>query len=338
MKIKFALPLFLFCLTSIAQNFVSEYKTIDLQKCAHYEQHENGETAECLGSDDVILHLSSSDWTNLSIQYRSRVYTTWDDLVNVGSFTSIGGTNQVAEFLIEPLPSGRKQVHSVIIRVRGIDPISQQHKSELLVFGFTVTGVCFRGKSISNEEARKIAGSSLCKHQLNSNPVATTQNQTSSYNNLDLGELVTVKKQAYIRSVTMLTSNVRVDNSEDKITLENEAKLAKGVFEIQITYCAHKKVMAEFNTVGARKSKNVTLGGRYSTYSTTPMTLSYEIQVYKNVGLTDGCVLNTMTVKTMCDIKPGFGGAGCNFNVNNNQTIAIELFRNGYNNVMLLPN
>lgn len=338
MKATFTTILFsvFFVLTTLAQERGSSlFTSIDERNCQRSQQG----WANCHGPDGVLLKISKGEWTNLDIQYQGKLHETWTDLVDVGSFTGLGGDNQVVEWKLD-----QQKVKSLIIRVRAIDVNNNNRpKSELLVFGFTSIGVCLRGKSQYNDVASQIAMAGQCGHYLKSKSLASASSAQKNFEQSAVSqsrrgqdEMSSMTKSVYLTDVSMFQSKVLVNGVEHTPELDDETKLAIGYFDIAITYCARTKVNANFQTSGPTTSRNVVLGGSRSTYKTTPATLTYLASIPKNTANTEPCYKNTVIQKFRCDIQPGFRGAGCNYKVNNDKTIAIESFRNDSTGVLLL--
>tara|TARA_B110001454_G_C12723226_1_gene435947 strand:- start:7429 stop:7965 length:537 start_codon:yes stop_codon:yes gene_type:complete len=167
MKIQLGLAGLFLGISVMAQGLVSTYSSIDLRKCTNYQEGEGGVSADCQGPDGVVLEISSGDWENMWISYKGKRFETWTLLISAGSFTRIGGDNQVVEWILDKSVEGKTRVHSLIARVSGnISANSQTRASKLLVFGFSSLGVCYRGESTSNLAARQIAESNQCLKNL----------------------------------------------------------------------------------------------------------------------------------------------------------------------------
>jgi hypothetical protein len=163
MKMNLSLAAMFLGISVMAQGLVSTYSSINLKKCANFQEGEGGVSADCQGPDGVVLEFASGDWDNMWINYKGKRFETWSLLVSVGSFTRIGGDNKVVEWILDKSVEGTSRVHSLITRVGGLtNPDTQATSSKLLVFGFTQLGVCYRGHSASNVGARKLAESSHC--------------------------------------------------------------------------------------------------------------------------------------------------------------------------------
>lgn len=162
MRTQISLAALFLSMSVMAQGLVSTYSSIELQKCSKFESGEGGISAECQGPDKVVLEISSGDWTNMWIRHKGKRFETWTLLTAVGSFTRIGGDNQVVEWILDKSVEGQSTVHSLIARVGGTNPNTLANTSRLLVFGFTQLGVCYRGDSTSNMGARKLAESNEC--------------------------------------------------------------------------------------------------------------------------------------------------------------------------------
>lgn len=328
MKAKLSLATLFLGLSVLAQGLVSHYTSVDLKKCSNLVEGEGGASAECQGPDGVILKISRGDWTNVSIKYKGRLFETWETLISVGSFTQIGGDNQLIEWIVDG-SDGQGKIQSLIMRVNGTNPNNQAVTSKLLVFGFSPLGVCYRGEALSNTSARQLAEAAQCMKSL---PVSLPK-PPSSQNRYQpkqtqapvSQETVTSTYKAGINSVSIQSANVQANGS--------------GLFDIAVSYCRFPVGNeATFSRVGAASVvKTVTLGGAKSTWQTTPLSLTYTMSLPKNVAVAAACKMSTAILTVNCDIKPGFGGAGCNYKINDEWIIALESFRNGYQGVLLLP-
>ncbi|OYZ24044.1 MAG: hypothetical protein B7Y39_02270 [Bdellovibrio sp. 28-41-41] len=313
MKTQLSLAALFLSMSVMAQGLVSTYSSIELQKCSKFESGEGGVSAECHGPDNVVLEISNGDWTNMWIRHKGKRFETWNLLTAVGSFTRIGGDNQVAEWILDKSVEGQSTIHSLITRVSGTNPNTQASTSRLLVFGFTQLAVCYRGDSTSNMGARKLAESNECSKAL---PMALPKPR----------EIATRISKGYINKIKLENATVHPDG--------------KGEFLVSVNHCisSFSKEAASFAIAGqASPHKNITLGGAYSTQQATPLTFTYKMDVPKGVALADACRTSTTKVTLRCDILPGYDGAGCNFKVNDDHIIAVESFKNGYSNALLMP-
>lgn len=103
---------------------------------------------------------------SFSIAYYSHVYPTSHLFRSHGPKVRLGGEQQIAEWMVEPIADKSPRAHSLSIQVDGIDPWTNQSVSEIFVFGFDNFGVCLRGREQSWDAARILAATSTCVKDL----------------------------------------------------------------------------------------------------------------------------------------------------------------------------
>lgn len=159
MKSTFVLLTFVLGLNAFGQmnGYSSEYTTVDLRKCSQFTEGEGGDSAICQGPNAISLDIAVGDWTHMHIVYQGLKFSTWEQMGRVGSFTSLGGNNQVVEWI-----SKDGKVKSLIARGNGVNPSTQENYTSLLVYGFNEKSVCYRGRVSTNEQARLLAMSETC--------------------------------------------------------------------------------------------------------------------------------------------------------------------------------
>lgn len=113
----------------------------------------------------------------------------------------------------------------------------------------------------------------------------------------------------------------------------------KGLFSVEISYCLSspnhsadwkKKKDGVYLLQNNNDPSSYTwiLGGAPSTIKEIPMSLSYTLSLRKGVAMAQPCYPENKVVHLFCEILPNFYGAGCQFLINNEQYLYLELFRN----------
>lgn len=69
----------------------------------------------------------------------------------------------------------------------------------------------------------------------------------------------------------------------------------------------------------------VNLDGYRSTYRRIGTTFTYTIYAYRNDAIADVCNPRTTTLKLKCEVVTGYGGAGCDFSINERQGIYVQV-------------
>ncbi|MCK6598315.1 MAG: hypothetical protein L6Q37_08125 [Bdellovibrionaceae bacterium] len=129
-------------------------------------------------------------------------------------------------------------------------------------------------------------------------------------------------------------------------------KTVTGYYDIKLQFCGPMPGSSESNAIEWKKKNQGNylinysneydnlawiLGGVNSTIKEIHFSLIYHKTIYSSLDkLTDICYINTRTIKLFCQLLTDYDGAGCNFVINNSQTLAIELFRNNLNQPSLI--
>lgn len=129
---------------------------------------------------------------------------------------------------------------------------------------------------------------------------------------------------------------VIADGVDNSIALKDETREAVARFEIQVNYCGYSRLKAEIQPLGPGKSRQVILGGSLSTYISYPMQMGVLVPAGHALPTTDLCRMDSIIFSVNCNIQKRFFGAGCNFNLNDSQSISVEAFRNGMPGALLI--
>ncbi len=144
---------------STARAATYEYSSLDPAKCWNVEHGEGGLSATCAGSlygplGPIQVELFSGDNENLNIIHADKRHMAWQYIIDVGSFTFVGGKNRVIEWI----KNGDGIVRALVFRVE-----SQTTKaSKLVVLGITKYEVCYFGTVDTNQQARTLGETGYC--------------------------------------------------------------------------------------------------------------------------------------------------------------------------------
>lgn len=309
-----------------AGSFEHHYTPVSTDGCLPDSSDETGERYICRGRADIMLNMTFGDWTNMDIAYNGFIFQTWKRLVDVGSFTRVGGDNHVVEWVYEKLPTQAYKPVAIIARVQGTNPQTLNQNSKLMILGFRDKDICFLGYRVTNAEASRLAESFPQLPCLEPLPKERDPAYSSSESLPDKGPL---------EARTIPTSIQKISIASFKTVPTGNT--VTGYFDLDADYCGSSKEFdLQFQVSGpASMQHDVYLGGSLSTIRTVPVTYSFQLLVPKNVGLASACFVKKTTLKLKCEIQPGYDGARCDFKINKRQTISLEVLGSAYHHALL---
>jgi len=146
----------LLCSFALAGN--SEYTTVDLNKCSNVSHGEGGSSAICPGANGPLgpiqVEVLSGDNENLNFIHAGKKHMAWQYIIDVGSFTFVGGKNRVIEWIKDN--SGN--LRAIVFRVEA----QSNNASKLVVLGVTKYEICYFGTVQTNEQARSLGETAYC--------------------------------------------------------------------------------------------------------------------------------------------------------------------------------
>lgn len=136
----------------------SEYTSVDLNKCYNRTDGENGSSATCAGADGPLgpiqVEIFSGDNDNLNFIHAGKKHLAWKYIIDVGSFTYVGGKNRVIEWI----KNDEGNLRSIVFRVDA----QSNNASKLVVLAVTKYEICYLGTVQTNEQARTLGLTGYC--------------------------------------------------------------------------------------------------------------------------------------------------------------------------------
>lgn len=136
----------------------SEYTTVDLKKCSTLSEGEGGSHAICPGAQGPLgpiqVEIFSGDNENLNFIHAGKKHLAWKHIIDVGSFTFVGGANRIIEWIKDN--SGN--LRAIVFRVEA----QSNNASKLVVLGVTKYELCYFGTVQTNDQARQLGETAYC--------------------------------------------------------------------------------------------------------------------------------------------------------------------------------
>lgn len=136
-----------------------EYSSLDLTNCYDVQHGEGGSSATCSGNPagplgPIEVELFSGDNENLNFLHAGKRHMAWKHIVDVGSFTFVGGKNRVIEWI----KNDDGIVRAIVFRVES----QSTGASKLVVLGVTKYEICYFGTVSTNLQARSLGETGFC--------------------------------------------------------------------------------------------------------------------------------------------------------------------------------
>jgi hypothetical protein len=136
-----------------------EYSSLESAKCYNVQNGEGGFSATCSGSPfgplgPIEVELFSGDNENLNFIHAGKRHMAWQYIIDVGSFTFVGGKNRVIEWI----KNDDGIVRAIVFRVES----QSTGASKLVVLGVTKYEICYFGTVATNQQARSLGETGFC--------------------------------------------------------------------------------------------------------------------------------------------------------------------------------